>query len=175
MIYAMPVDGPINNGATVTQAQPVNAMSNDAYESFCEQENCYQAEQQEAPKTFEDILNQFDDEGAPEEAKEAKGMFKKFFDYISSSTFKEDVEETAEKYHVPPKQLAKNFFTKALGILGDILGIVFTTAGNILNTIVNVCSVVLHGAIDVLVKAGRALAGLVSLNQTNNNAYAAAA
>ena len=172
MIYAQPVNGPINNGEPVIQAQPVNAMSNDAYESFCEQENCYQAEQ-EAPKTFEDILNQFDDENDSEEAKEAKGVFKKFLNYVSSNAFKEDVEETAEKYHVPPKQLAKNFLTKSLGILGDVLGIVFTTAGNIMNTIVNVISVIAHGAVDVIVRAGKALAGLVSLNQTNNACAAA--
>ena len=172
MIYAQPVNGPINNGEPVIQAQPVNAMSNDAYEDFCDEQNCYQAEQ-EAPKTFEDILNQFDDENDSEEAKEAKGVFKKFLGYVSSNAFKKDVEEVAEKYHTSPRQLAKGYITKALGILGDILNTVISTAGNIMDTIVNVISVIAHGAVDVLVRAGKALANLVSLNQTNNACAAA--
>ena len=100
------------------------------------------------------------------EAKSAKGFFKKFSDYIGSKSFKDDLEEKSEKYKIPKKQLAKNFFLKILGILGDILGIVINTACSIVDTAISLLSTLLHGAVSIIAKAGNAVARVVSCNQT---------
>ena len=151
----------------VTPGAPVNTMSNETYEDY--EASC----NEQGAQTIDDIINQFDENiGDTEDVKEAKSTFKSFLNYIAGSAFKEDVEETAEKYKVPPKQLAKNFITKALGILGDVLGIAVSTVGNVLHTILGVIYTIAKGTVDVLVKAGNAVARFVSFNQTNS--YAAA-
>lgn len=101
------------------------------------------------------------------QAKSSKNFFKKFSEYIGSKEFKDDVNEKAEKYHVPPKQIAKNFFLKVLGIIGDILGIVVNTVCSIVDTAVSLLATLLHGAVTVIGKAGNGIARLVTLNQTN--------
>lgn len=100
------------------------------------------------------------------EAKTSKNFFKKFSDYIGSKSFKDDLEEKSDKYHIPKKQLAKNFFLKILGILGDILGIVINTACSIVDTAISLLSTLLHGAVSIIAKAGNAVARVVSCNQT---------
>lgn len=101
------------------------------------------------------------------EAKSAKGFFKKFSDYIGSNDFENAVNEKAEKYNVPPKQIAKNFFLKALGIIGDILGIVVNTVCSIIDTGITLLATLLHGAVSVIGKAGNGLVSVVTMNQTN--------
>jgi hypothetical protein len=100
------------------------------------------------------------------EAKTSKNFFKKFSDYIGSKSFKDDLEEKSEKYHIPKKQLAKNFFLKILGILGDILGVVINTVCSIVDTAISLLSTLLHGAVSIIAKAGNAIARVVSCNQT---------
>lgn len=119
-------------------------------------------------KQFQDIFNKFSEEIPNEsgEAKKAKGWFRSFMRYVSSPQFENDVNAKAQKYHVPPKQVAKNFFLKVLGILGDVLGIVINTVGNVADIFINVLSTIAHGVVDVVVKAGNALARVVSFNQT---------
>lgn len=101
------------------------------------------------------------------EAKNSKNFFKKFSDYVGSDRFKNDVNEKAEKYKVPPKQVAKNFFLKVLGIIGDILGIVVNTACSIIDTAVTLLATLLHGTVSVIGKAGNGLVSIITMNQTN--------
>jgi hypothetical protein len=118
---------------------------------------------------FSQMFNAFADaipQGTHEQ-KSAKGFFKKFSDYVGSKKFADDVNEKAEKYKVPPKQIAKNFFLKVLGIIGDILGIVVNTVCSIVDTAVTLLATLLHGAVAVIGKVGNAVASVVTLNQTN--------
>ena len=101
------------------------------------------------------------------QAKSSKNLFKRFSDYIGSKEFKDDVNEKAEKYKVPPKQIAKNFFLKVLGIIGDILGIVVNTACSIIDTAISLLATLLHGTVTVVSKVGNGLVSAITLNQTN--------
>lgn len=101
------------------------------------------------------------------EAKSAKGFFKKFSNYIGSKDFENAVNEKAEKYKVPPKQIAKNFFLKVLGIIGDILGIVINTVCSIIDIAITLLATLLHGAVSVIGKAGNGLVSIITMNQTN--------
>lgn len=101
------------------------------------------------------------------QAKSSKNLFKKFADYIGSKDFEDQVNEKAEKYKVPPKQIAKNFFLKVLGIIGDILGIVVNTVCSIIDTAVSLLATLLHGAVTAVGKVGNGLVSLITLNQTN--------
>lgn len=101
------------------------------------------------------------------EAKSAKGFFKKFSNYVGSKDFEDAVNEKAEKYKVPPKQIAKNFFLKVLGIIGDILGIVVNTVCSIIDTAVTLLATLLHGTVSVVGKVGNGLVSIVTMNQTN--------
>ena len=118
-------------------------------------------------KTFSDMFNAFADSIPNNKEASSKNIFKRFADYIGSKRFTDDVNAKAEKYKIPPKQLAKNFFFKVLGIIGDILGIVVNTACSIVDTAVSLLANLLHGAVEVIAKVGNAITSVVTCNQTN--------
>lgn len=157
----------MNNGYTAPNATVMNA------EPVVEQcEQCIPNEAESAEDLTAQFKGLFDafTENIPqstEQSKKTKNVFKKFSEYIGSKQFADDVNEKAEKYKVPPKQIAKNFFLKVLGIIGDILGIVVNTVCSIIDTAISLFATLLHGAVTVIGKAGNGLARLVSLNQTN--------
>lgn len=155
-----------------------NATMNDGYtmaqetinvEPTCEQCIPEEEDVKDFTAQFKELFNAFAEEipNNSHEAKSAKGFFKKFSDYVGSKKFADDVNEKAEKYKVPPKQIAKNFFLKVLGIIGDILGIVVNTVCSIVDTAVTLLATLLHGAVAVIGKVGNAVASVVTLNQTN--------
>lgn len=124
--------------------------------------------------SIQGVLNEFSDEVpvqepvqekiAPEE--EAKTKINDFLNYIKSDFFKTDVNETAKEYNVSPKKLAENFFEKALGTIGDVLGIAVDTTGNIAHSLVSILSAVMDSAITVITKVANALVRIVTLNKT---------
>ena len=143
---------PVGAAGTNNNAQPFNTMSNEAYEQ-------YQDQAQQAYEAYED--------SSEDVKKNARDILKGFMNYVSSGDMSKDAEEIGKKRGLPPKQVAKNFVTKALSILGDLLGIVFNTACNILDTIIDIASKVFHGAVDIIGRAGNGFARVVSLNQTS--------
>lgn len=155
-----------------TLIPPVNPVPNtDANKSNLgnEQSEPSHGEGEDFAKIFNETLNKFSEENPndSEEVKGAKNFFKSFMNYIKDDQFEEDVNRNAEKYKLPPKQVAKNFFCKVLSTISDVLGVVMNTVGNILHIVVDVLSCIANGAIDILVKAGNALARLISGNHTN--------
>ena len=117
---------------------------------------------QDTAQAVEEALNGFSDEvPTDDEATKAKGFLKQFTDYIKGDTFKRDINNTAKKYNVPPKKLAQNFFEKALGTVGDILGVAISVvcnagrtivriAGSIANTVINLIESLFNGAVRVI-------------------------
>lgn len=147
-------------------AEPINATPVQNTCEGCDIEDANETE--DLTKQFKGLFDAFA-ESIPQNShqeKSAKGFFKKFSDYIGSKSFKDDLEEKSEKYCIPKKQLAKNFFLKVLGIIGDILGIVINTVCNVVDTAISLLSMLLHGAVDVIAKVGNGLARVVSCNQT---------
>ena len=162
----------IGDGSNTNTVPPVNPVQNtDANKSEQSEHGSEHGhgENEDFAKIFNETLNKFSEENPndSEEVKKSKGFFKSFMNYIKSDKFEEDVNRNAEKYNLPPKQVAKNFFCKVLSTIADILGVVVNTVGNILHIVVDVLAVVANGAIDILVKAGNALARLISGNHTN--------
>ena len=122
---------------------------------------------QDTAQAVQDALNSFSDEvPTDDEATKAKGFLKQFTDYIKGDTFKRDINNTAKKYNVPPKKLAQNFFEKALGTVGDVLGIAIGTVGNAAHTLVDILSTIVHGAVGLIVNVANALSRIVTLNKT---------
>lgn len=164
----------IGDGSNTNTVPPVNPVPNtDANKSKSAvntgNEQNESSHGEDFAKIFNETLNKFSEENPndSEEVKKSKGFFKSFMNYIKSDKFEKDVNSNAEKYNLPPKQVAKNFFCKVLSTISDILGVVVNTVGNILHIVVDVLAVVANGAIDILVKAGNALARLISGNHTN--------
>lgn len=162
----------IGDGSNTNTVPPVTPVPNaDANKSKSATNTGEQSEShgEDFAKIFNETLNKFSEENPNDskEVKESKGFFKSFMNYIKSDKFEDDVNRNAEKYNLPPKQVAKNFFCKVLSTISDILGVVVNTVGNILHIVVDVLAVVANGAIDILVKAGNALARLISGNHTN--------
>ena len=122
---------------------------------------------QDTAQAVEEALNDFSDEvPTDDETTKAKGFLKQFTDYIKGDTFKRDINDTAKKYGVPPKKLAQNFFEKALGTVGDVLGIAIGTVGNAAHTLVDILSTIVHGAVGLIVNVANALSRIVTLNKT---------
>ena len=116
--------------------------------------------------TMNNVLNEFSD--TVPSAKEAKAtkFLNNFKDYIQSQAFKDDVEETSKKYGVPPKKIAQNFFEKALGTVGDILGIGISVVCNTGHIVVNIASTVLHSIVNLIKSIANGIARIVTLNRT---------
>jgi hypothetical protein len=123
---------------------------------------------QETAKAIKETLNEFSDDVVNEgaEVKKARGFLQDFTKYIRSDAFKKDVNDTAKKYNLPPKKLAENFFEKALGTIGDVLGITINCVGNAGHMLVNLLTTIAHGAIDVIVMVANSLARVFTLNKT---------
>lgn len=158
-----------NDNANTYADEPINATPvQDACGGYCDIEDAEDNETEDLTKQFKGLFDAFA-ESIPQnshQSKSAKGFFKKFSDYIGSKGFKDDLEEKSEKYQIPKKQLAKNFFLKILGIIGDILGIVVNTVCNIVDTAISLLATLLHGAVDVIAKVGNGIVRVVSANQT---------
>jgi hypothetical protein len=156
------IQGTIINGNTNNQPYDYTDYNNNMEQSV-------DNSAEDLTNQFKAMFNAFADNipNDSHEAKTAKNMFKQFSNYIGSNDFENSVNEKAEKYKVPPKQIAKNFFLKVLGIIGDILGIVVNTVCNIVDTAVTLLATLLHGAVSVVGKVGNGLVSVISLNQTN--------
>ena len=125
---------------------------------------------EEVEDAMNDVLDEFEDETEeeveeeeiPEEkVVEATDYLNKFKEFIKSKSFKQQIDETAKEYGIPPKKLAQNFFEKALGTVGDILGVAISVvcnagrtivrvAGSIANTIINLIESLFTGAVRVI-------------------------
>ena len=143
---------------TCASATPINVMADQDLQRTLQ--NTAQAVQQS--------LDSFSDKVPPtsDEISKAKGFLNNFTQYIKGEKFKSDVNATAVKYGVPPKTLATNFFEKALGTIGDILGVAISTVGNVGHTLVNLLAIIAHGAVNIICKIASGLARLVTLNKT---------
>ena len=126
---------------------------------------------EEVEDIMNDVLDEFEDETEEEEEVEeeipeekiveATDYLNKFKKFIKSKSFKQQINETAKEYGVPPKKLAQNFFEKALGTVGDILGVAISVvcnagrtivriAGSIANTVINLIESLFNGAVRVI-------------------------
>ena len=126
---------------------------------------------EEVEDIMNDVLDEFEDETEEEEEveeeipeekiEEATSYLNKFKEFIKTAAFKEQINKTAKEYGVPPKKLAQNFFEKALGTVGDILGVAISVvcnagrtivriAGSIANTVINLIESLFNGAVRVI-------------------------
>lgn len=123
---------------------------------------------QNTAKAVTESLDSFSDEVLASESEEtkARNFLDEFSNYIKGESFKEKVNGIAQVKGIPPKVVAKNFFEKALGIIGDTLGIAINTVGNVGHTLVDILSTIAHGAVNLIVNVANALARVFTLNKT---------
>jgi len=138
------------------QVEPANASTEDLRKTV-----------EATAQAVKESLDSFSDE-VPTESEEtkARNFLNMFTDYIKGESFKKDINDTAKKYGVPPKKLAENFFEKALGTVGDVLGIAIGTVGNAGHTLIDILATIAHGAVNVIISVANALARLVTFNKT---------
>lgn len=124
-------------------------------------------EVQETAQAVKESLDSFSDTvDENPEAQKARGFLRDFTSFIKSEGFKNEVNETAKKYNLPPKKIAESFFEKALGTVGDVLGVVFNTAGNAGHMLIDILATIAHGAVNLIVNVASALARVFTLNKT---------
>ena len=121
---------------------------------------------QSTAQVMEQSLNGFSDTAQSEKEGKAKEFLNKLQNYIKSDTFQSDVTETAKKYGLPPKQVAQNFFSKALGTVGDILGVAISAVCNAGHMVINIASTIAHGIVNLIHSIASGLASIVTLNKT---------
>lgn len=120
---------------------------------------------QATAQAMEQTLNGFDTAESEKEGK-AKEFLNKLQGYIKSDVFQQDVEEVSKKYGIPPKQVAQNFFSKALGTVGDILGVAISAVCNAGHMVINIASTVAHGIVNLIYNIANGLASIVTFNKT---------
>lgn len=117
---------------------------------------------QETAQVMSEVMNGF--ESAKE--KKAMGFLDEFKQYVKGNSFKSDVEEVAKKYNLPPKKVAQNFFEKAMGTVGDILGVAISVVCNAGRMVINIASTVCHGIINLIQNIANGIASIVTFNKT---------
>ena len=144
-------------------ATPINATNGSNCSCGCDYD--YDAME----KMAEETANAFgfsDEVEEDEKTKESAEFLKNLQRYFRNGAFKRDVEHTSRKYKIPPKQIAKGFLMKVLGIIHDVTGIAINTCCNIVDYIVSAISTVLHGAVKIINDLANGLISVVTLNQT---------
>lgn len=122
-----------------------------------------------AQNVFNDALNGLSDEipkSEDEPIGKAEGFLKSVIDYAKSSDFKDDINETAKKYNVPPKKLAQNMFEKALGTVGDILGIAISVICNAGRMVIKIADTVANSIVNLIESLAKGFANIITLNRT---------
>lgn len=123
-----------------------------------------QANLNDTAKAMSKAMEQFESEEA--KVKKANGILDQFKNYIGSHKFTSDVKSLSARYNVPEKEVAKNFFEKVLGTVGDIFGIVFGTIEDLCHGILNLVGAVAHGIVNMICGIANALGRVVTLNKT---------
>ena len=124
---------------------------------------------QDTAQAVEEALNGFDDViSETKEAKEKKATnyLNKLQEFIKGENFKNQINQTAKKYNVPPKKLAHNFFEKALGTVGDILGIAIGVVCNAGRTVITIAGTIANSIVNLVESIFRGIASIVTLNRT---------
>lgn len=131
---------------------------------------------EEVEDAMNDVLDEFEDETEEEEVEEeeipeekvveATDYLNKFKEFIKSKSFKQQIDETAKEYGIPPKKLAQNFFEKALGTVGDILGVAISVVCNAGRTIVRVAGSIANTVINLIESLFTGAVRVITLNKT---------
>ena len=74
--------------------------------------------------------------------------------------------DKAKEYNLPPKDLARNFISKALGTVGDILGIAIGVVCNAGRTIVTIAGTIANGIINLIESIFNGAVRIITLNKT---------
>ena len=124
---------------------------------------------QDTAQAVEEALNGFDDvipETKEAKEKKATNYLNKLQEFIKGENFKNQINQTAKKYNVPPKKLAHNFFEKALGTVGDILGIAIGVVCNAGRTVITIAGTIANSIVNLVESIFRGIASIVTLNRT---------
>lgn len=114
----------------------------------------------------DDFLKQFSDKPLEANPEQAKAKLNGFMKYLKSQKFVDKINAEAMKTGIPPKKLAKGFISKAIGTLGDVLGIAIGTVQMTLNGLLDLIHCILGKGIDIIMNAFRGLVRIVTFNQT---------
>lgn len=147
----------------VGTATPINATNGSNCSCNCDCD--YEAMERMAEETA-NAFGFSDEVEEDEKAKESREFLKNLQRYFKNGAFKRDVEHISRKYKIPPKQIAKGFLMKILGIIHDVTGIAINTCCNIVDYIVSAISTVLHGAVKIINDLANGLISVITLNQT---------
>lgn len=115
--------------------------------------------------TNDDFLNKFSNEPLTEDP-QAKKKLKNMISYLNSERFENKINEEAYKNGIPPRRLAKGIVSKALGVVGDILGIVVNTASCTLSGLIELLHSVLQKGIGLITRILNGVCRIVTFNQT---------
>ena len=85
---------------------------------------------------------------------------------LEANDIKNKINETAQKTGRPPKEVAKNFFEKALGTVGDILGIAISVICDAGRMVVNIAGTICNSIINLIQSIANGIASIVTLNKT---------
>ena len=149
----------INATVSSCTAIPVNAT--------CQSQTVQQT-MDSTMEAIQDAMNGFSSEvinEAPNE-KKAKSFLSSSKNYIGTQEFKNKINETAQKTGRPPKEVAKNFFEKALGTVGDILGIAISVICDAGRMVVNIAGTICNSIINLIQSIANGIASIVTLNKT---------
>lgn len=149
----------INATVSSCTATPVNP---------CQAEKTIQQTMDSTIEVINEAMNDFADEVINEtpNEKKAKGFLNSLKNYVKTQVFRDKVNETSKKTGIPPKKVAQNFFERALGTVGDILGIAISVVCNAGRMVVQIAGTICNGIINLIQSIANGIASIVTLNKT---------
>lgn len=97
---------------------------------------------------------------------EAKNFIKQAMTYVKSESFSNKCDELAEKHNVSKKKIAKTFFQKVLGQIGDKSTLAFDTFETGVMIFINIVGFIIKKGIDIICTLARILFKALTFNYT---------
>ena len=119
---------------------------------------------QDTAQVISNVMESFEE--PTEKEQKATSFLNTLKGYVQSEEFKADVNASAKKYGVPPKKIAQNFFEKALGTVGDILGVAVSVICNAGHMVVNLANTVCHSIVNLIQSIASGIVSIVTFNKT---------
>jgi hypothetical protein len=104
--------------------------------------------------------------GEPLNEEDARGVIKRWADYVKNGEFTKKIMEISSDTKVPEKKLATNFIQRVLGTIGDKTEVVGNTLEDLAKSFLNILHFILKKTVEIIIKAAKFLIRLLTFNYT---------
>lgn len=143
-----------------------NIVVGDVTVESCSVNPTMQQAVEDTAQAMNDTMASFDEPVADNKEQKTKGFLDDFKNFIGSKLFKDKVEKASNETGIPKKVIAQNFFERALGTVGDMLGVAISTVCNAGRLVISIAGTVANGIVNIIETIAKGIASFITGNKT---------